>query len=110
VDALDECPEDTRIQFLKVLCGLPTQVNILITSRFNESIEDQFLEKGEFSKSFDEKTTEKHSLIINANSDDIELYVKGRILQERRLVRNINTYPSLMTDIIAAVLEKASGM
>ncbi|OCL08336.1 hypothetical protein AOQ84DRAFT_388931, partial [Glonium stellatum] len=109
VDALDECPEDTRTQFLKVLCGLPPQVNILATSRFNESIEDEFLEKGEFSKPFDEQTAEKHTLTINANSDDIGLYVKSRILHERRLLRNINAYPSLMNEIIAAVLERAGG-
>ena len=96
IDALDETSEheDIRRLVLSELQKLP--VNLLVTSRYEKSIE-QRLEKAE-------------RLEICATAADIQTYVNARIPSEHLLARHIQADPSLEETIVSKIIEKSEGM
>ena len=96
IDALDETSEheDIRRLVLSELQNLP--VNLLVTSRYEKSIE-QRLEKAE-------------RLEIWATVADIQTYVKARIPSEHLLARHIQADPTLEETIVDKIVEKSQGM
>ncbi|KAJ7572885.1 hypothetical protein C8J56DRAFT_570417 [Mycena floridula] len=100
VDALDECSEAARSLFLSAeaddgLCSLSNTVRLLFTSRNILSIAQEF--KG------------KTRLDISAHEEDLQTYIKGRILRDKRLNRLVNGDSVLETEIIDQVIMKAAG-
>lgn len=97
VDALDECAEESRDEFLQELRDLGLKLRLMITSRPSiVNITDYF-----------EDTVR---LDIRAHNEDIERYVKERLQRESRLKHNIEKDSNLSNDIIKMILEKADGM
>jgi peptidyl-tRNA hydrolase len=100
IDALDECYEKTRIQFIAVLDELvrkSSRLKILISSRKNEDIKYQ-LEK-------------KLNVGISAtdNQNDISKFVATAIKEDERTRRN--AIPSeLKGKIVQTLLDKSDGM
>ena len=96
IDALDETSEheDIRRLVLSKLQDLP--VNLLVTSRYEKSIE-QRLEKAE-------------RLEIWATVADVQTYVKARIPSEHLLARHIQADPTLEETIVDKIVEKSQGM
>ena len=96
IDALDETSEheDIRRLVLSELQNLP--VNLLVTSRYEKSIE-QRLEKAE-------------RLEICAMAADIQTYVTARIPSEHLLARHIQADPTLEETIVNKIIEKSQGM
>ena len=96
IDALDETSEHEDIRRL-VLSELQNlQVNLLVTSRYEKSIE-QRLEKAE-------------RLEICATAADIQTYVTARIPSEPLLARHIQADPTLEETIVNKIIEKSQGM
>jgi hypothetical protein len=98
VDALDECPEDngSRKSLLKELRALQPTINLMVTSRFIDTIAREF--KGMI------------QLEISASVDDIQAYVRGRISQENKLLRNVGKDSALREDIVKTVAGNAEKM
>ena len=96
IDALDETSEreDIRRLVLSELQNLP--VNLLVTSRYEKSIE-QRLGKAE-------------RLEIQATAADVKTYVKARIPSEHLLARHIQADPTLEETIVNKIIEKSQGM
>ena len=96
IDALDETSEheDIRRLLLPELQRLP--INLLVTSRYEKSIEQQ-LEKAE-------------RLDVWAMAADVQTYVKARIPSEALLARHIEADPSLEKTIVDKIVEKSQGM
>lgn len=100
VDALDECPEDSRQTLLVELKALQPKINLMVTSRDLKSIEDQV------KKQFVGLT----ELKIRANIEDIEKYVNGRIDAQRTLGRHINGDLVLRNHVVKTISGKAQEM
>lgn len=102
VDALDECAEEPgrehRSVFLQQLLDLSNlaKVNLLVTSRPNDDVLQTF--------------HPDFSITIEAYQPDIALYVRGRLSQGRRLLRNIQKDPSLENDIVSTIVAKSQDM
>jgi ankyrin repeat domain-containing protein 50 len=99
VDALDECPENKRRDFLHVLGGLPPSINVFLTSR--DDIHPQMGGR------------KMQKLVIRATEDDVKTYVRSRLEEERdspRLGNHLLEQPSLGEDIIRNIVQKADGM
>lgn len=98
VDALDECSEinGTRSRFLAEIRKLPSNVRLLITSRYISAIESEF-----------ERTT---CVEIRASDEDVARYIQGRIQREPRLARHIRADPGLQKTIIDNIVQRAKGM
>jgi hypothetical protein len=98
VDALDECPEDngSRKILLKELRALRPTINLMVTSRFIDNIAREF--KG------------MTQLEISASVEDIQAYVRGRISQENKLLRNVGKDSALKEDIVKSVTGNAEKM
>lgn len=96
IDALDETSEheDIRRLVLPELQSLP--INLLVTSRYEKSIE-QRLGKAE-------------QLEIQATAVDVETYVKARIPSEHLLARHIQADPTLEETIVDGIVKKSQGM
>ena len=96
IDALDETSEheDIRRLVLSELQNLP--VNLLVTSRYEKSIEER-LGKAE-------------RLEIWATAADVQTYVKARIPSEHLLARHIQADPTLEETIVNKMVEKSQGM
>lgn len=96
IDALDETSEheDIRRLLLPELQRLP--LNLLVTSRYEKSIE-QRLSKAEH-------------LEIRATAADVETYVKARIPSEHLLARHIRADPTLEETIVDGIVRKSQGM
>ena len=97
IDALDECPESRGIRrdFLNEIWKLP-KTQILVTSRHIPAVEREFEMAAR--------------LEIRATDEDVERYLKDRILRERRLARHVKEVPALEKAIVTSVREKAKGM
>ena len=96
IDALDETSEHEDIRRL-VLSELQNQpVNLLVTSRYEKSIEWRF-EKAE-------------RLEIRATAADVQTYIKARIPYEHLLARHIQADPTLEDTIVDKIVEKSVGM
>lgn len=98
VDALDECPEDNGVRqhILTELRSMAVTVKLMFTSRYLTAIEREL--QGAI------------RLDIQADEDDIRLYVKGRISREHRLMRHIQADSGLRDDIENTIVDKARGM
>lgn len=100
VDALDECPENKRREFFRVLNRLPPMVNIFLTSRDDTKVYPYI-------------TREIQELVIRASDDDVKNYVQSRLEEEidsPRLGYHLLEQPSLREDIVRDVAQKADGM
>jgi len=95
VDGLDECPSrDARGAFISHLAGLPSQCQLLTTSRHLPELEPV----GNF------------RLEIHASRDAIRGYLEARIKSSENLRRHIEKQPTLEQSIVDAVTQKAEGM
>lgn len=97
VDALDECAEESRDEFLQELRDLGPTLHLMITSRPSiMNITDYFRDAVQ--------------LDIRAHVEDIKRYVEERLQRDSKLRQKIEKDPSLSNDIIHAILDKADGM
>ena len=98
IDALDECPDSDRIRdhFLTELRNLPSNVQLLITSRPNSSIE-HMLEAAK-------------CLEISAHEDDVRRHLVARISNEPRLTKHTAADRQLHDTVTSTIIEKARGM
>ena len=96
IDALDETSEreDIRRLVLSELQTLP--VNLLVTSRYEKSIEQRF--------------GKAERLDIWATAADVQTYVKARIPSEHLLARHIQADPTLEETIVNKIVEKSQGV
>ena len=96
IDALDETSEheDIRRLVLSELQKLP--VNLLVTSRYEKSIE--------------QRLGNAERLDIWATAEDVQIYVKARIPSEHLLARHIQADPTLEETIVNKIVEKSQGM
>jgi hypothetical protein len=96
VDALDECSNDVRDNFLGEIQRLQSTVHILITSRLISSIETE-LSKG--------LQTE-----IKASDGDVKQYLETRIQNESRLACLLRGDAELQATIVESIVKNAKGM
>jgi hypothetical protein len=100
VDALDECSGGSQdwsgSDFLSELCNLPEMASTLITSRHNDDL----------ARDFPNSVT----LPIEARANDLELYIKGRLKKERRLLQILRRDPTLEKEIVETIVRKADQM
>ena len=92
VDALDECSNETRAEFLTALRNLPSTVSLLVTSR---DLPPDF--QG------------VRQLDIRANDRDVQHYIQGR-LHLTDLKIHVNREPTLGGDIVKAITGNIDGM
>ncbi|KAJ7575157.1 hypothetical protein C8J56DRAFT_802076, partial [Mycena floridula] len=100
VDALDECSNRAQDLFISTepqqgLRSLPDNVLLLLTSRDMLSISRQF--------------NDETRLNIQAQKTDLEVYIKGRIIENKRLKGFVETDKFLELEIINEVITKADG-
>jgi hypothetical protein len=76
IDALDECPYETRFRLLDILRHLPVPAKSMITSRDLPELKERFSE--------DERET------ITSIRLDMEIYINNRISTNPRLTRLID--------------------
>ena len=99
IDALDECPEGdgTRQSFLRVLRDLRRlNISILLTSRFDMSIQQEF--------------GAGPSLGISADKYDIRTFVQYKVQRHWRLELFTQRDPTLQEKIIQTIVQNAQGM
>lgn len=96
VDALDECAESNRSVLLKELRALQPTLNLLVTSRFLDSISNNF-----------EGATR---LEISASAEDVQTYVIRRISREQRLWRLVGEDAALRKAIVETVVGNSKKM
>jgi Cdc6-like AAA superfamily ATPase len=99
VDAVDECSDNTRREFLKSIGELQnkTKARLLVTSRHIDHIERQL-----------EQQFAGHTrLEIRADAEDIEKYLDGQIVKLHKFVQND---PSLQRNIKERIKTAADGM
>ncbi len=96
IDALDETSEQDDIKrlLLSELQSLP--INLLVTSRYEKSIEERF--------------AKAEHLEIRATATDVQTYVKARIPFENLLARHIQADPKLEEIVVNKVVERSQGM
>ncbi|KAF8147678.1 ankyrin repeat-containing domain protein [Crassisporium funariophilum] len=100
VDALDECAEKNRDTVLELLAHLQISgANILVTSR--DHIYDSIAES---------ELVDVQRVDIRGSTEDITLYVKARLLKQKRLARIIRTQPALRDEIITSIVASCDGM
>lgn len=107
VDALDECPDNpmegqTRSDLLEVLLDLPPKVNILMTSRPLQDLEEYF--------EVINRPTGIQRLDIEAKIEDVKIYVRSRITQVEMFKRVMYKKPGLQEDIVEEVSKGAQKM
>jgi hypothetical protein len=96
IDALDEYPEGDRSTLLKKLRELRPTINLMVTSRYLDTIANDF--EG------------SPQLEINANIEDVRAYIVGRISGEKRLSRFVGKDAALGENIMNTVAGKAKKM
>jgi len=96
VDALDECSDEIRWAMMEKLQEIEPQVQLLVTSRFLESIDDEL-------QGFER-------LEIKANKADLELFVDQHIRKNKNLQRIVQKSPIMSDDIKNAVVATAKDM
>jgi polyhydroxyalkanoate synthesis regulator protein len=99
VDAIDECSDNTRSKFLKIIGELQkkTRARLLVTSRHIDHIERQFERQFAGYTPFE----------IRADAEDIEKYLDGQIV---KLHKSIQDDPSLQRNIKERIKTAANGM
>jgi hypothetical protein len=98
IDALDECSEESRIRehFLAEVRKLLPMIRLLVTSRHIPDIERKFEGAAR--------------LEICARDKDIKRYLESRIESQLPLAGYVRTDPTLRSDILTTIVEKAHGM
>jgi hypothetical protein len=96
IDALDEYPEGDRSTLLKKLRELRPTINLMVTSRYLDTIANDF--EG------------SPQLEISANIEDVRAYIVGRISGEKRLSRFVGKDAALGENIVNTVAGKAKKM
>ncbi|ELR06088.1 hypothetical protein VC83_07746 [Pseudogymnoascus destructans] len=96
VDALDECPETNRENFLSLISKIEPFVWLFITSRPHVGIEAKFLKISRVD--------------ISASDSDIKTYLMSEISTNNRLSLFAAKDVKLKEDIVKSVSEKAAGM
>ena len=96
IDGLDECPEEVRWGLVERLQGFQSNVQLMITSRYLDSIAEELEGFARFE--------------IKANKDDIELFIDHQIRKNRNLRRIVEKSPSLRQDMKVAVVKTAENM
>ncbi|KAJ8059723.1 hypothetical protein OCU04_011368 [Sclerotinia nivalis] len=98
VDALDECEETkkTRSNLIRELRNLPSNINLLLTSRRLGDIED--------------KLSDCSHLEIRASDHDVRAYLEARIDTEENILKFCKKDPTLRKTIVRKIAEKAHGM
>ncbi|MCJ1295671.1 hypothetical protein MMC34_007235 [Xylographa carneopallida] len=94
IDALDECLETIRYNFLEEL--IKSGAQLMVTSRYLSVVEHDF----KFSA----------RLEVRASDEDIRRYVEARMISERRVVRHVRGDPTLSAHIVETLVESAKGM
>ena len=94
IDAFDEYPEENRGQLMEELQHLQPKMNMLITSRHLPSIERQL--------------SKAARLDVQARSDDILGYLRGRIGSLERLKSHVKKDPTL-GDLISNTIAANAG-
>lgn len=95
IDALDECSDSTRYQFLAKLQTLQagTDLRLIVTSRFIPDIVDKF--------------KEAIKLEVRASDKDVRRYIAGQI---HRLPKCIQRDPALQDIVQDKIVEAVEGM
>ncbi|KAJ7584525.1 ankyrin repeat-containing domain protein [Mycena floridula] len=102
VDALDECSEDNQTRELffptnsQGILSLPDHVHLLITSRDIFSIAQEY--------------HDEPKIPIEAHQEDLQTYIKGRIITDIKLKRLVKGDITLEAEIVDQVIFKAAGM
>ncbi|KAJ7593584.1 hypothetical protein C8J56DRAFT_1160444 [Mycena floridula] len=102
VDALDECSESNQARELffsshsQGLWSLPDHVHLLITSRDIPSISQEL------------GSTPR--IPIEAHNEDLETYIRGRIITNNKLKRLVKEDMKLAAEIVDQIILKAAGM
>lgn len=96
IDALDECSDSTRKDFISEIHKLRSIASLLITSRQVESIESEL--------------PDAIHLKIQALDADLEEYVRFRTEQDSTLRLYMEQDPSLREEAIKTVIGSARGM
>jgi ankyrin repeat domain-containing protein 50 len=97
IDALDECPESKRREFLRELNRLPSKINLFLTSRDDTKISPLVAQE----------------VIIRASDDDAHRYVESCLEEENdnpRLGYHLQVEPLLREGIIKKVTQRADRM
>ena len=97
IDALDECVNESKDEFLKELQDLRPKLRLIITSRSSIMNITYYFE-------------DAVSLEIRPSNEDIKTYLEERLQRESRLRMYIQEDPSLHNDIIKVIVDKAKGM
>ena len=96
IDALDECQEDLRWELIDVLRAIESNLRIMVTSRFLDSIAEEL--------------GDAERLEIKANKADLELYIDRHILKNRNLRKVVEKSPSMRQDVKSAVIATVEDM
>ncbi|KAJ7584529.1 ankyrin repeat-containing domain protein, partial [Mycena floridula] len=103
IDALDECSEDNQARELFLsnpleqgLRSLSDCIQVLITSRDILSISQAF--------------NNELRIHIEAHEEDLQTYIKGRIITDVKLKRLVKGDATLEAEIVDQVILKAAGM
>jgi hypothetical protein len=100
VDALDECADNNRDDFLEMMARLQAcGANILITSR--EHVSDYVRTP---------RLVDVQRIDIRANGEDLAKYVGSCIKKQTRLANIVRKEPSLRQEIVAAIVKSCQGM
>ena len=78
------------------LLNLPEHARLLLTSRFLDSMDEQF--------------SQFQQLEIKADKEDIELYVDSQIKKNRNLRRMVQKYHAMRGEIKDKIVKSAEGM
>lgn len=96
IDALDECAEELRWPLIDALRDCPSNLRLMITSRYLDNIEDEL---EDFAK-----------IEIKAHKDDLELFVDRHIARSRNLKRIVEKSTAMRGDIKTAVIRTSEDM
>ncbi|PGH21367.1 hypothetical protein AJ80_03284 [Polytolypa hystricis UAMH7299] len=96
VDALDECPERNRDNFVRIIKKLEACIRFLFTSRPHIDLPVKF--------------TNLSRIAISASKSDLETFLESGINRSNRLSKFVSKDPSLKGDIFERLEENATGM
>ena len=96
IDALNECSEELRWDLLKKIDQYQPKLQLLITSRFLDSIA--------------EKLSDFERFEIKANKADIEIFIDNQIKKNRNLRKHVAKSSTLRDDIKTSVVRTAEDM
>ncbi|KAJ7109047.1 ankyrin repeat-containing domain protein, partial [Mycena crocata] len=100
VDALDECGDNNRDDFLEMMARLQVSgANIIITSR--EHVSDHLATSA---------LVDVQRIGIHADSEDLAKYVEGCMQKQTRLANILRKDPSLRQEIVTTITESCEGM